>query len=52
MDALLTLSGELDVTVGGDTIRSETKKEYGYEFDIGRKAVYLPVFRNQRVVIS
>lgn len=46
-DSLLALSGELDLTAGGDTIRTGTKKEYGYEFDLGRRAVYLPVFRNQ-----
>jgi len=46
-DALLSLSGELDLTAGGDTIRTGTRKEYGYEFDLGRRAVYLPVFRNQ-----
>jgi hypothetical protein len=47
MDAMLSLSGELELAVGGDTIRSDTQKEYGYEFDVGRRAVYLPVFRNQ-----
>ncbi|MFO1092906.1 MAG: DUF1553 domain-containing protein [Planctomycetaceae bacterium] len=47
LDAMLSLSGELDPTLGGDTIRADIKKEYGYQFDIGRRAVYLPVFRNQ-----
>ncbi len=46
-DAILSLSGSLDVTIGGDTIRSDTTSEYGYEFDVGRRAVYLPVFRNR-----
>jgi len=46
-DALLSLSGELDTTVGGDSVRSGTKREYGYEFEVGRRAVYLPVFRNE-----
>ncbi|MGE0376723.1 MAG: DUF1553 domain-containing protein, partial [Planctomycetaceae bacterium] len=45
-DSILALSGRLDPTVGGNTIRAETKSEYSYEFDVGRRAVYLPVFRN------
>ena len=46
-DAILSISGQLDTTLGGDTVRADTKSEYGYEFDVGRRAVYLPVFRNQ-----
>jgi hypothetical protein len=46
-DSILSLSGALDLTAGGDTIRPDTKSEYGYRFDVGRRAVYLPVFRNQ-----
>lgn len=45
-DAVLQLSGELDLTVGGDTVRRGTKSEYGYEFDYRRRGVYLPLFRN------
>lgn len=46
-DSILALSGRLDPTLGGDTVREGTKSEYGYEFDVGRRAVYLPVFRNR-----
>ncbi|MBX3439590.1 MAG: DUF1553 domain-containing protein, partial [Planctomycetaceae bacterium] len=45
-DSLLVLSGRLDPTIGGNTVRAETKSEYSYDFDVGRRAVYLPVFRN------
>jgi len=46
-DSLLALSGGLDRSIGGETIRPETKAEYGYKFEIGRRAIYLPVFRNR-----
>ncbi len=46
-DAMLSLSGELDLTQGGDTVREGTDSEYGYQFDVGRRAAYLPVFRNR-----
>ncbi|MFO0947664.1 MAG: DUF1553 domain-containing protein [Planctomycetota bacterium] len=46
-DSMLALSGSLDLTMGGPTIREGTKSEYGYSFDVGRRAVYLPVFRNR-----
>ena len=46
-DALLTLSGELQHELGGDPVRSGTSSEYGYKFEVGRRAVYLPMFRNQ-----
>ena len=46
-DSILTLSGNLDLTPGGDTVRPGTKSEYGYEFDVGRRGVYQPVLRNQ-----
>ncbi len=46
-DSILSVSGVLDLTAGGDTVRPDTKSEYGYRFDVGRRAVYLPVFRNQ-----
>ena len=47
LDSMLSLSGELDLAVGGNTVRGDIKREYGYAFDLGRRAVYLPVFRNQ-----
>ncbi|MCA9082224.1 MAG: DUF1553 domain-containing protein, partial [Planctomycetaceae bacterium] len=46
-DSLLLLSGELQFDLGGDTMRPGTKSEYGYQFDVGRRALYLPVFRNE-----
>ncbi len=46
-DSMLTLSGELSLAVGGNTVRPGTKQEYGYVFDETRRTIYLPVFRNQ-----
>lgn len=46
-DSLLYIAGKLDLTPGQDTIRPGTKSEYGYQFDFGKRAVYLPVFRNR-----
>lgn len=46
-DAMLFVSGELNRNGGGDTIRSGTRSEYGYKFDVGRRAVYYPIFRNR-----
>jgi cytochrome c553 len=46
-DALLFVSGQLDLTYGGSSIKTGTKKEYGYQFDSVRRSVYLPVFRNR-----
>jgi hypothetical protein len=46
-DAILSVSGQLVLVIGGDTVRAGTESEYGYEFDVGRRAVYLPVFRNR-----
>lgn len=45
-DTMLQVSGELDMTQGGPTIRPGTKSEYGYTFELPRRSVYLPVFRN------
>jgi len=47
LDTLQMVSGTLDVTMGGDMVRPGTKAEYGYEFDEGRRSVYLPVLRNR-----
>ncbi len=46
-DALLSVSGELDSAPAGNSVRSGTKSEYGYRFKFGKRAVYLPVFRNR-----
>jgi hypothetical protein len=45
-DAMLSISGELDLTAGGLTMRPGTRASYGYDFQPGRRGVYLPVFRN------
>jgi hypothetical protein len=45
-DAILAASGQLDLTVGGPTIRKGTTIEYGYKFDDTRRTLYTPVFRN------
>ncbi len=45
-DAVLSISGQLDLKVGGATIKPGTTIEYGYSFDGKRRSVYVPVFRN------
>jgi hypothetical protein len=45
-DAILSVSGQLDKTVGGPTIKAGTSIEYGYKFDDTRRSLYTPVFRN------
>jgi len=51
-DAILLVSGELDLTPGGPSIetaegrKADAKIEYGYRFTTRRRSVYVPVFRN------
>ncbi|MFL2943413.1 MAG: DUF1553 domain-containing protein [Limisphaerales bacterium] len=45
-DAILSVSGQLDKTMGGPTIKAGTSIEYGYNFDDTRRSLYTPVFRN------
>ncbi|MAT16199.1 MAG: hypothetical protein CMJ46_13125 [Planctomyces sp.] len=45
-DTILCISGELDLTPGGYTIRKFSTYDYGYEFNTVRRSVYVPVFRN------
>jgi hypothetical protein len=45
-DAMLAVSGQLDLTRGGPAIRAKTDSEYGYKFDSVRRSVYSPIFRN------
>jgi len=45
-DALLRISGRLDLRLGGPNIKPGTKIEYGYQFTSTRRSVYVPVFRN------
>ena len=45
-DAMLMVSGRLDLSAGGPSIRPGTKSEFGYRFESERRSLYLPVFRN------
>ena len=45
-DSILSVSDQLNTTVGGATIKPGTKIEYGYQFDGTRRSLYTPVFRN------
>ncbi|MBL9124764.1 MAG: DUF1553 domain-containing protein, partial [Planctomycetaceae bacterium] len=46
-DAMLTLSGELDLTRGGTTLTPKTVADYDYEHDHLRRGVYCAVLRNR-----
>jgi len=45
-DSILAVSGSLDRSLGGATVKSGTKTEYGYNFEGTRRSIYIPVFRN------
>ncbi len=45
-DAMLKISGELDMSVGGSLIRDNTKADYNYQHTSTRRSIYHPVFRN------
>jgi hypothetical protein len=45
-DAMLLVSGQLDRTVGGSTIKAGTNADYNYQHGGTRRSVYLPVLRN------
>jgi mono/diheme cytochrome c family protein len=45
-DAMLSVSGELDLTLGGSLIREGTKADYNYEHASTRRSIYHPLFRN------
>lgn len=45
-DAILMVSGKLDLAMGGSTINPGTSSEYGYKFTDYRRSVYTPIFRN------
>jgi Protein of unknown function (DUF1553)/Protein of unknown function (DUF1549)/Planctomycete cytochrome C len=45
-DAILAVSGQLDLTVGGPVIAEKVKSEFGYKHDSLRRSVYVPGFRN------
>jgi hypothetical protein len=46
-DSILAVSGQLDRTPGGPSIRKGTTSETGYLFDDTRRSVYAPIFRNR-----
>ena len=56
-DAMLFVSGELDLRTGGPSIdlaagkMSGSKVEYGYQFSTSRRSVYVPIFRNSLLEI-
>jgi hypothetical protein len=50
-DAILAASGQLELTIGGSTIKPGTTIEYGYKFDDARRSLYTPVFRNSLLEI-
>ncbi len=45
-DAMLQISGELDLTPKGSSIRGGTKSDYDYQSKSKRRSLYQPVFRN------
>ncbi len=45
-DAILMMSGKLNLTMGGASINPGTSSEYGYKFTDVRRSVYTPIFRN------
>lgn len=45
-DSILAISGELDLSPGGLTIRKIVQYDLNYEFKTSRRSVYVPRFRN------
>lgn len=45
-DSILHIGGQLDLAIGGSTIRKGVKVDYDYSHESKRRAVYWPVFRN------
>ncbi len=45
-DAMLSISGELDLTIGGSLIRGNAKADYNYQHESTRRSLYQPLFRN------
>ena len=50
-DSILAVSGKLDLTAGGLTIRKITQYDLGYKFDTSRRSIYVPTFRNSMLEI-
>jgi hypothetical protein len=45
-DSILAVSGELDLKMGGRTIRKIETYDLNYTFNTSRRSVYVPAFRN------
>lgn len=45
-DAMLAVSGELSLEMGGPTYPAERAADYGFVYSESRRSVYVPVFRN------
>ncbi|HBN74939.1 MAG TPA: hypothetical protein DD473_03775 [Planctomycetaceae bacterium] len=45
-DAMLSISGQLDLTPGGRTFPENLSSDYGFQFQEPLRSVYAPVFRN------
>ncbi len=45
-DAMLLISGELDMSQGGSLVRPGTNADYNYRHQSTRRSLYQPVFRN------
>ncbi|MFC1758356.1 DUF1553 domain-containing protein [Planctomycetota bacterium] len=48
-DAILAVSGQLDLTMFGDTQEKGTKSEVDYKFASNRRSIYVPWFRNTQL---
>ena len=46
LDAMLSISGDLDRRMGGSEITADAKNDYNYQHASRRRAVYWPVLRN------
>jgi hypothetical protein len=45
-DAMLSVSGQLKLDLGGRTFPETRAADYGFEFTEPRRSIYIPVFRN------
>jgi hypothetical protein len=45
-DAMLSVSGELDLTMGGSLIPAGVSNDYNFSSEVPRRSIYQPVFRN------
>ncbi len=45
-DTMLVASGEMELAVGGSTMKQGTKSDFGYQHTSQRRTIYQPVFRN------